>query len=41
VTISRAHAFDHVSIRRIHPRVHTIDIQVNGSILGSAAVEIY
>jgi 3-methyladenine DNA glycosylase AlkC len=40
VTIRREHAFDHVSIRRLHPGRHVIDIQVNGRILGSAAVEI-
>jgi hypothetical protein len=40
VTIRREHPFDHVSIRRIHPGLHGIDIQVNGRVLGSAAVEI-
>jgi hypothetical protein len=40
VTIRREHAFDHVSIRRIHPGRNAIDIQVNGRVLGSAAVEI-
>jgi hypothetical protein len=40
VTIRREHAFNHVSIRRIHPGLHAIDIQVNGRVLGSAAVEI-
>ncbi len=40
VAIRREHAFDHVAIRRIHPGLHGIDIQVNGRVLGSAAVEI-
>ena len=40
VTIRREHAFDHVSIRRIHPGRHAIDIQVNGRVLGTIAVEI-
>lgn len=40
VTISRRHAFEHVSIRRIHPGPHRIDIQVNGTVLGSIAVEV-
>jgi 3-methyladenine DNA glycosylase AlkC len=40
VTLTREHAFDHVSIRRIHPGPHAIDIQVNGRVLGTAAVEI-
>jgi 3-methyladenine DNA glycosylase AlkC len=40
VTISRRHRFEHVSIRRIHPGRHTIDIQVNGAVLGSASVDV-
>lgn len=40
VTLRREHAFGHVSIRRIHSGPHAIDIQVNGRVLGSAAVEI-
>jgi len=40
VTIRREHPFGHVSIRRIHPGPHTIDIQVNGRVLGSVAVEV-
>ena len=38
VTITRRHRFDHVSIRRILPGPHTIDVQVNGRVLGSADV---
>ena len=41
VTISRRHAFEHVSIRRILPGRHTIDVQVNGQVLGSVAVDIH
>jgi 3-methyladenine DNA glycosylase AlkC len=40
VTIVRRHRFEHVSIRRIHPGPHTIDIQVNGRILGSATLHV-
>lgn len=40
VTVTRDHAFEHVSIRRIHPGEHTIDIQVNGRVLGSATVHV-
>jgi hypothetical protein len=40
VTLTREHAFDHVSIRHIHPGRHAIDIQVNGRVLGTTAVEI-
>jgi 3-methyladenine DNA glycosylase AlkC len=40
VTITRRHAFDHVSIRRILPGRHTIDVQVNGRVLGSIAVDV-
>ena len=40
VTISRAHTFKHVSVRRIHPGPHRIDIQVNGVVLGGTDVEV-
>jgi 3-methyladenine DNA glycosylase AlkC len=40
VTITRRHAFDHVSIRRILPGRHTIDVQVNGRVLDSVAIDI-
>lgn len=40
VTVTREHRFEHVSIRRIHPGEHTIDIQVNGRVLGSCVVTI-
>lgn len=40
VTLRRRHSFDHVSIRRIHPGQHRIDVQVNGTVLGSVAVEV-
>jgi 3-methyladenine DNA glycosylase AlkC len=39
-TVTFRHRFDHVSIRRIHPGRHTIDIQVNGRVLGSVAVHV-
>ncbi|SJM71452.1 DNA alkylation repair protein [Gulosibacter sp. 10] len=40
VELSRRHAFAHVSIRRIHPGPHRIEIQVNGRVLGSAEIEV-
>lgn len=40
VTISRAHRFDHVSVRRIHPGRHRIDVQVNGEVLGSVDFDV-
>lgn len=40
ITISRRHSFEHVSIRRIHPGQHQIDIQVNGTVLGSVRVDV-
>lgn len=40
VTITRRHRFEHVSIRRIHPGRHRIDVQVNGRVLGGADVEV-
>lgn len=36
----RRHAFEHVSIRRILPGRHTIDLQVNGRVLGSVGVDV-
>jgi 3-methyladenine DNA glycosylase AlkC len=39
VTISRRHPFGHVSIRRINPGPHRIDVQVNGRVLGSTDLE--
>lgn len=38
--LSRRHAFKPVSIRRIYPGRHTIDVWVNGSVLGSADVDV-
>ena len=40
VTLTRRHRFAHVSIRRIHPGRHTIDIQVNGRILGTVHLDV-
>lgn len=39
-TISRRHVFEHVSVRRIHPGSHQLDVQVNGSVLGSASFNV-
>ncbi|MFN0026833.1 MAG: DNA alkylation repair protein [Acidimicrobiales bacterium] len=40
VTISRTLTFDHVSIRRIHPGPHQIDIQINGAIVAATTIDI-
>ena len=40
VAVTRRHRFAHVSIRRILPGRHRIDVQVNGRILGGADVEV-
>lgn len=40
VQIERRHRFAHVSIRRIHPGPHRIEIQVNGRDLGGATIEV-
>ena len=40
VTLTRRHAFGHVSIRHIHPGPHVIDIQVNGRVLGSITIHV-
>lgn len=38
--LTRRHAFKPVSIRRIYPGRHTIDVWVNGRVLGSADVDV-
>jgi hypothetical protein len=40
ITLTREHAFAHVSIRRIHPGPHTVDVQVNGRMLGAATLDV-
>jgi 3-methyladenine DNA glycosylase AlkC len=40
VTLRRRHVFEHLSIRRIHPGRHRIDVQVNGTVLGSVSVDV-
>jgi 3-methyladenine DNA glycosylase AlkC len=40
LTITRRHRFEHVSIRRILPGPHTVDVQVNGRVLGAATVDV-
>jgi len=40
VTITRAHRFEHVSVRRIHPGRHRIDVQVNGRVLGAVDFDV-
>ena len=39
-TVRKAHKFEHVSIRTIHPGPHRIELQVNGRILDGAAGEV-
>jgi 3-methyladenine DNA glycosylase AlkC len=39
-TITRRHRFEHVSIRWILPGRHTIDVQVNGHVLGAMDVDV-
>ena len=40
VTVSRRHRFEHVSIRRILPGRHVVDVQVNGRVLGSVEIDV-
>jgi hypothetical protein len=40
VIVTRRHRFEHVSIRRILPGPHAIDVQVNGRVLGSTTIEV-
>jgi len=39
-TVVRKHAFKDVSIRKIHPGGHRIEVQVNGRVLGGAELEV-
>jgi 3-methyladenine DNA glycosylase AlkC len=39
-TLTRRHGFHHVSIRRIRPGRHTLDVQVNGRVLGSLDLDV-
>ncbi|MFC8847433.1 MULTISPECIES: DNA alkylation repair protein [unclassified Micromonospora] len=39
-SVSRRHPFREVSVRRLHPGQHRIDIQINGRILGSTEVRL-
>jgi 3-methyladenine DNA glycosylase AlkC len=39
-TLRLTHRFEPVSIRTIHPGPHTIDVQVNGSVLTAVTVEV-
>ena len=41
VTIERRHRFEHVSIRRIRPGPHLIEVQVNGRVLGGVEIEVH
>jgi 3-methyladenine DNA glycosylase AlkC len=37
----RRHAFRTVSVRRIHPGPHLVEVQVNGRVLGGTEVEVF
>jgi 3-methyladenine DNA glycosylase AlkC len=39
-TVSGRHRFEHVSIHRIRPGRHTIDVQVNGHVLGAIDLDV-
>ena len=39
-TVTKRHRFGHVSIRRIHPGAHRLEIQVNGRVLGGSDIEV-
>jgi 3-methyladenine DNA glycosylase AlkC len=39
-TVTRRHRFEHVSIRRIRAGQHSIDVQVNGHILGALDLDV-
>ncbi len=38
--VTRRHQFREVSVRRLYPGTHRIDIQVNGRLLGGADIEL-
>lgn len=38
--IERRHRFEHVSIRRIVPGPHRVEVQVNGQVLGGVEIEV-
>ena len=40
-SITKRHTFKHVSIRTIHPGPHRIELQVNGTVIAQATVEIH
>ena len=40
-TITKRHVFKHVSIRTIHPGPHKVELQVNGTVVAQATVEIH
>ncbi|MEV4410335.1 DNA alkylation repair protein [Catellatospora sp. NPDC049609] len=39
--VTRRHTFQHVSVRRLHPGPHRIDIQVNGRVLAGAEIILH
>jgi hypothetical protein len=41
VTVTRRHQFRHVSVRRLYPGTHRIDLQVNGAALATVDVQLH
>ena len=39
-TFTRRHRFREVSVRRLYPGPHRVDVQVNGRVLGGVTVEL-
>ena len=40
VTVTRRHRFEHVSIRTIRAGLHTVDVQINGRVLGAVEIDV-
>lgn len=38
--LEKRHVFRHVSIRRIHPGAHRVELQINGQVVAEACVEV-
>jgi hypothetical protein len=41
VTMTRRHPFSEVSVRRLYPGPHRIDLQVNGTVLATVEVHLH
>lgn len=40
ITLEKRHSFAHVSIRRIHPGPHRLEVQVNGRVLAGVEIDV-